>query len=71
MRCPKCKKKVADGQQFCIYCGTPIPPKTSKKLDKKILIPVGVAGACGIAVLGAVLLTNPQQTSAGKLEKKD
>ena len=70
MRCPKCKKKVADGQQFCIYCGTPIPPKTSKKLDKKILIPVGVAGACGIAVLGAVLLTNPQQTSAGKLEKK-
>ena len=70
MRCPKCKKKVADGQQFCIYCGTPIPPKTNKKLDKKILIPVGVAGACGIAVLGAVLLTNPQQTSAGKLEKK-
>ena len=70
MRCPKCKKKVADGQQFCIYCGTPIPPKTNKKLDKKILIPVGVAGVCGIAVLGAVLLTNPQQTSAGKLEKK-
>lgn len=70
MKCPNCKKKIEKGKKFCGYCGAAIPEKAKRKVDKRILIPAGVAGVCGVALLGTVILTNPQQTSASKLEKK-
>ena len=70
MKCPNCKKKIEKGKKFCGYCGAAIPEKAKRKVDKRILIPASVAGVCGVALLGTVILTNPQQTSANKLEKK-
>ncbi len=70
MKCPNCKKKIEKGKKFCGYCGAAIPEKAKRKVDKRILIPAGVAGVCGVALLGTVILTNPQQPSASKLEKK-
>ncbi len=70
MKCPNCKNKIESGQKFCNYCGAPIPPKSQKKVNKQVILPVGVACVCGAVVLSTILLTNPQETSAGKLEKK-
>ena len=70
MKCPNCKNKIESGQKFCNYCGAPIPPKNQKKVNKQVILPVGVACVCGAVVLSTILLTNPQETSAGKLEKK-
>ena len=71
MKCPKCKKKIEEGQQFCGYCGTPLPESPKKKtMYKRLLHPACVAGVCCVVILGAVLATNLQQTSASKLEKK-
>ena len=51
MKCPNCKNKIESGQKFCNYCGAPIPPKNQKKVNKQVILPVGVACVCGAVVL--------------------
>lgn len=72
MLCPKCKKEIADGVQFCQECGADVS-KRKKPVTKKwwfwaiiaivLIVIIGVAGGSGGDDSANKVDTNVQQTS--------
>ncbi len=68
MKCSKCGEKIEKNQKYCRKCGAPVTRK--KKLDIRILMPVGVGGICLLAILAVILIVSPQKIKASKLQEK-
>jgi len=69
MYCPSCGKELADGSQFCKYCGAkmkqaqvaqpaPIAPKAKKQKGKpkRLFLVLGILALVAVIAVGAVLL---------------
>ncbi len=64
-RCPECGEPVAKGQTHCFACGSDfiLSPARSRFLGKNTIFVALVLGGCILAVLFALLITQPKPKS--------
>ena len=64
MVCPKCGKEIADGLQFCIYCGTKIYPAETRKTPVQEIKEENVEKEAKVVSSGA-RLNQPEMVERG------